>query len=684
MKVFAKRIICALLAVLVCLLAVITSAYGHTVALASGHTNLDDTDVMDDLKGSLIGGKAFDVKDYGFNALLSTTVLYLAEYGYSYDPERQGDYNLYVYVWNPRGLRFADSEQNQVEFSYNGVNDTEYVKKPLELLSVLSRQNYERLFYKFKIVLTATEKTLMLRRLGSSERVYHIVGLEIMQAGDSEPTDYPINKVYRYSGYAKGYGADPETDSLRYTSTFGDVLDIERQGGLHQTFFRPQVNDALDGTTQDTLQSVYFSIPNKYFEDGYCLGAVRMEWLKAQTAWGLVTGNQSVYNALSPWIGVATNGSYSNGDRLQTYKNERGGGLPTPYAFGSALGSYNHYAHATDGIPYLAYLFPTDDWSTDSADDYVLSWEDMLDYMRNYHDRYDAADKTYFDANYAWSVPYGQAARYGCDVDYSRPYGGEYLKVDGVTYNFSRALFMSCMDEKTVMDIVSDNQYSLMSRKVDDSWWTKLWNNGEAVKKYTTRYDGIDAIYPVTKEDIKSTEAATCEALYIDRGDYAEFKAFYDRSVLLDETVVLVRYDVGNYVAAEATEGLPRNSGLVTGYDEGDTNARVFSMSAYLGLDVIHLEFDNGEEEFFLPCVSTPIVAGSDGTAAAGTHSDGCRGFGWRQILALILSIAILVLLLPVLPYIVKGIVWLITTPFKLISSGIKNLRSKKDKRKKG
>lgn len=591
-----KRLFAIICALLVLISGTLFSVFGTGTFAYAEENSLDDTDVMDDLRDSTIGGKLFDVSEYGPDPLLSTTVLYLAESCYSYDAALRENYGLYLYVWNPQKLAWTDSAQNAVEISYGGANETEYCKPSLKLLSVSSQAGYERLFYKFRLVLGEADKEDIFQKLQGDERVYHIVGVELMEEDSFEPCDFNVNKVYTYRGYAKGYGANREENTLTCTSTFGDVLDISMQGGLKQTFFSPAVDNAVDGATQETLQSVYFAVPNRYFEDEFRLGAVRMEWLKTQTAWGLVTGNQAVYNALEPWVGKTYDG-YTNGDDLAGYKNERGGNFPTPYAFSSALASLN-CGNVQNNMAYLAYLFPTDDWSTDSADDYILPWEDMLDYMQNYHDRYDNEDKTFYDANYEWAHPMGQEPRYGCDVDYTRPYGGEYLSVDGVTYQYSRALFMHVMDDKTVMDVKADTEYSLRSRKVDDSWWTKLWNNGKAVTKYTTRYDGIEAIHPVTEADFKSTEAATCENLLIDRNDYAEFKAFYDRATLLDETVVLVRYDVGNYIAAEAKEGLPYTAlgGLSQGFEDGDTNARVFSMSAYLGLDVIHLEFDNGEE----------------------------------------------------------------------------------------
>ena len=49
MKISAKRVLCALLAGMVCLFAVLSTAYGHTVAAASEYASFDETPIEDDM-----------------------------------------------------------------------------------------------------------------------------------------------------------------------------------------------------------------------------------------------------------------------------------------------------------------------------------------------------------------------------------------------------------------------------------------------------------------------------------------------------------------------------------------------------------------------------------------------------------------------------------------------------------
>ncbi len=75
-------------------------------AYAESANEFDKTNVLDDLEDTTIDGKAFSLEDYSFNSKKQTTVLLLAEYCYSFYENKQGNYGLYLYVWNPRGLAF--------------------------------------------------------------------------------------------------------------------------------------------------------------------------------------------------------------------------------------------------------------------------------------------------------------------------------------------------------------------------------------------------------------------------------------------------------------------------------------------------------------------------------------------------------------------------------------------------
>lgn len=681
-----SRLLCFLVAVIICITAYfgVQPIFSANAASPNSTIEFNQTNVLDDLSEMTIDGKPFELKDYAFDEKRQPTVLSLVEYCYSFYSERQGNFGLYLYVWNPQGLEFdIASGRNTVELSYADKQD--YVKYPLSLCSRSTAANYEGLFYKFKIVMTNTQREEMLRDLNSSERVYHVVGIELLTSGQSNPVDYDVNGYFRYSGYAAGYGPNSQAEStLDYTRESGEVLTID--DGIHQTFFRPEGASNLNGDVQDTLQSIYFSVPNSFFEQYGRLSALRMAYLKCFTHWILLTGRQDVYEGLQTYLGVNTNG-YVNGDSLYSYRNSRGQALPSEWAFSGDGVSYNlpiTNAVQLGALAYLALVIPTDSWGMDIADDYVVPWETLLTFMQAYHDNFDY-DREYWDASYIPPHIEGSDYEQGGTVHFDTPYDGAYVEVGGKTYAYSRALFDMVADSETVIDIPAEKEYSLTNMTVGKQWWDGLFGLDGSYEISSNDYDGIQAIKIVESEDFKSTEQLTCDGLYIDRNDYAEFKTFYNEATAQEETVVIIRYDVSQYQSVEVRQGRPYVNGQSSGWDDSDTNARAFRQYVYLDLDVISLSFDNGEETVVIPVVSDPIDAGSDGTPAIDTSSDKSNWWAehwWQVVLGALALIILLVILMPILPYLVKAVVWVIALPFKLIGAIFKGIGNAVKKRK--
>lgn len=622
--------------------------------------NYETSNALDDLEKTTIDGESFSLEKYAFNARQKTTVLLFAEYCYGFYFDKQSNFGLYLYVWNPQSIAFdVSSGRNTVEMSYADGND--YVKYPITYLNRSEKSGYEGLFYKFKIGLTTTQKKEMLETLNSSKRIYHLSGIELLTVGVANPHDYEINAVYEYVGYAAGYGPNENADSLVYTKYEGEVFSITEEG-IRQTFYRPSGSNGKNSYTQDTLQTVYFAVPNRLFEKYGVLSELRAEWLKAKTAWGLVTGTEEYYNAFLNCVGYSTkNTSPLWGTDKLPFTDY---GLYASSTADNTRYTFNCSVSGAKNIPYLAYVLPTDEWGTDKADDYTVPWSEINEWMKNYHDIYDKS-KTY-----TTPVPAGM---YGMTYTFNPPYNGEYLQVEG----YSKALFESWDNKKTVVDIPREQKLSLTSEKISQSWWQRLFGGSNVVS--STCFNDIEAIHCVESTDFKANKQLTCDGLYIDISDYDDFKSFYDRAAANDETVVLLRYDVGEYSALEAVEGIPYDgNGVLQGIKSGDTNARIFQMNVYIGFDIISLTFDNGEQEFVIPVVSDPIDAGSGSTGAIDTTTDKNAGKDLLKIIiALICLLILIAVLAPVLPLLVKGIVWLVALPFKLIGKAIKAIKKR-------
>src|SRR5699024_9599028 len=105
---------------------------------------------------SSVGGEPFDLNDYPFDESKDIQVINFVEYCYSYKANMRGNYGLYVYVYNPKGLNLStNSKSNKIQMavSYDeDGNPNDYAKFDLQFLSKSEESNYKNLFYKFKVI----------------------------------------------------------------------------------------------------------------------------------------------------------------------------------------------------------------------------------------------------------------------------------------------------------------------------------------------------------------------------------------------------------------------------------------------------------------------------------------------------------------------------------------------------
>ena len=620
-------------------------------AQASTALTFEQTDVMDDLKSSTIGGEEFDLKKYGFNAFKETQVLSLVEYCYSFYQNLQDNYGLYIYLYNPKGLNFeANHVLNSVQLCYGSSASTNYHKYPLRLLNYSTAANYERLFYKFKVVLTGEQKQEMLKELNSSERVYRISGIELVQKGKQNATEFSVGTSYHYSGYAAGYGSNADApNTLKCESEQAEVLTLN----VYPTTYRPSGTNGTNNYTQDSLHSVYFAVPNDVIERYGAMSAVHAMWKNAVLAPALVTGNESAYDAILPYIGKSMNGHnedlnymYMGGWKMTT---ATGMGSITTHSYGYSYnlkknwpGNFTYHDKYGEDIDTLYAMYYTGG-GKDSADSYTVSSEDILSKLR--------ASKNEF--------------------------GG--VLVNG---KYSANMFSSYDKDFTDVTIEADETFSLTSQKISKSWWDKLWNLKGDVS--TTVFDGIEAIHAVTEDDFAGTEEEICKRLYISQADFSHFKSYYEQNKALC-TTYLFRYQTSDYTAQEAT--LLKQGKVLWSevWEDVDSNAFFFQQTVNLDFDIIDVTFSNGSVDTVIPVVSNPIDVVPDATPPVYTHSDKEPAWlKWLKIAIVAILVIVLVIvgwpiLQPVFVMIGQGIGWLVTAPFKAIGKAIKKRKRKKE-----
>ena len=653
-------VLAAVLAVVLLIAAMIGGGF-HSVAFAamSDDKQFDKTYVMDDLDGMTINGKPFDIADYSFDKNRKTNVLLFTEYCYSFYGNRQGNYGLYVYVWNPQGLNIdVNNTQNKIQFSAG--DTSHYEKYWLEFLSVCNEMNYENLFYKFKVYLPDNARETILSHLKSNKRFYHVSGIELVTTGNKNATETTVNLEYTFSGFAKGYGSNTSADDTLVCNTEqGEVLTLD----VHGTYYRPAGASGGISKTQDTLHSVYFAVPNALIDKYGKMTAVHATWLNAITKLIYVTGNKTVYDAFKPYIGkelsyyekydypyyaesgmlyafVADFFSDSVAGNYQNTHNYKGDYF---YNWGD-FGSAQFRAYPERQLKRLDYLFYTGG-GTDSADSYTLSSGDIIDYI----------------------------------LHYTAKHGGSLINS-----KYSSDLFDSVDDSFTDINIKADKTFSLTSETINRSWWDKFTGNGGNVVNSVT-YDGIKAIQEVKQSDLTGDKTAVCDSLFVDYGDYDNFKTFCDNSATQNKTVYLFRYYVSEYYSAECTEfKMPKRDLMSTSYgkaDKLDTNAYIAKTAVQLDFDIIDVTFTNGGVDTVIPVVSSPIDIVPSVTPPLETTRD--KIISWFKIVLIAVALIILcIILAPVLPYIIKAVVWVVLLPFKAIGALFKGTKNAVNKGK--
>ena len=573
---------------------------------AIGDVQMDSSNVMDDLQSSTVDGEPFDLRDYAFDESAETNVFAFAEYCYSFYSNLQGNYGLYVYVHNPRGLTFnLNSTRNAIQFRAGEQEHS--AKYSLLYLNQCELPNYEGLFLKFKVYLTAEQKAEILASLNSSERVYDVTEIELVTADTGEVENYTVSTNYYYSGYAAGYGSDPNAENtLSIKSEQADTLSLVP----HATAYRPEGTNGKNDYTQDSLHSVYFAVPNEFIKMYGEMSAVHARWLDAVLKPILVTGNQAAYNAISEYIGkdITADGTDLGYFYLGAHRTYTVAGLSTTghsygYSYNNAgvwMNNVTTHDYYGDTVNPLYYIFNSGD-STDSADNYTVSSEDLTAELKK--------SKELF--------------------------GGEL-----VNDKYSRIIFESVADEWTDKNIERETEYPLTSEIISQTWWEKLWGNSHVESSET--FDGIQAIYAVdTENELQGTDDEVSQRLYVSAGDVQDLKEFCNAPENADCTVYLFRYQTTDYRAQEAT--LFEKGGLY-GWREADTNAYFFQETVNLDFDIIDVTFSNGEVDTVIPVAMKPIDVVPAATPPVHTTSD-VHASWWAYVILVVGEVLILWLL---------------------------------------
>lgn len=612
-------------------------------AFAAGTENaMDISSVEEDL------GENFDWSLYPQNKKGDFELLQFVEYCYTDDLAKKSNFALYLYVYNPAEIIFSPNNNvvnMAVSYSEDGSPDS-YEDVPLRFCDY-SNGDYAFRIYKYRIDIPASVYTNAWNcSQKNGYRQYDIAGMQLRPMGDLLSKDNTVARTFKCTGYVKGYDESSKNESTYSCSASElDVLELE----CHSTFYRPGGSNGKNSYTQDTLHSVYFSVPNEIVNEYDRLYRIRCSYIKALTDWMYLTGRKDIYDAIYEYIGESDLGwDVLLGNYLKYGFAARDSSWRWIYGYNTRQSGDADYI-----IKQLDYIFYAGS-EVDSADNYILDGDEILSWMQSYSAKF--SDENYITV----------------DGEYYAPYAKE--------------LFLDSKLFTTKIDVYADEMKSLTSEKIESSWWDKLWGKGGSSVVTSQVFDGIESIHKVTPDEMSLEKALLCSTLYISASDYDEFVTFYNKASKNEETVYLFRFDISDYSALETVQGeVKTTQELISGFDNSDTNGRLMREYVYLNFDIIFLEYEKNNTYTIFPVVSSPIDIVADGTPSLHNNSD--KKPNWMMVLiGLIILIIIVIVILAWGPAVItsalKGLWSIISWPFKKIGQAVKSAPKKRKWRK--
>lgn len=660
-----KRRILPLFLAFVALFSIVTLK-SPSIAFAAESVSFESTNVLDDLNSSTVNGEPFDITDYPYDESRQVEVINFVEYCYSYKADKRENYGLYLYVYNPQGLHFStDSKANKVQMavSYDSEGKTnEYEKFNLAFCSKSESADYKNLFYKFKVIDKEINGKTFAERVNSNERRYDVSGIELMKYGNQNATEYGVNGTYYFTGYAEGYGPDENSqNTLASKVEYLETVELD----VKHTFYRTQTSSKGAGY-QNQLDTVYFAVPNRFFERYGTLQRIKAEWYEYKTNDVVVTSSSKFYEKALPYIGVPTGelGQYGMppynediGISLGQNAGDWGGGM-NGASWGWNLGEgYLHPACQT-----LYYLFKADDIQEyDPYADIVsiggVESNALYEYIMSYNKTYTKGTLPIKDGTIS-------ADLFADDIDDYRKLDTEYGKIQqGYSY----------YDFDADVDLQKLTSWQEGNPSFWDNWmnwglWDAIWGN---IPDETSRT--VSPIVTLKGEDMTGTNAEIADRLLINANDVDEIKSFYNTSKMEDKTVVLFRFATSDYYSA-SVDIVELDAGFL--WSDKMTSGQAYRAweSVFFDFDIIQLTFNREGVYTVIPVVSSPIdvVDGITPPVQIGDGSD-----WWNVIMAILFLFLLVTLLGPLLPCVLRGIVWILLLPFKAIKALMKSFKKK-------
>lgn len=636
------------------LIFVFSFLYFSDVSIKANSNNfLDRTNVLDDLMAS----GDFDPNDFPKNPYGNVDVISFIEFCYS--DSSSVDYGLYVYVYNPKLLEFVDKVHlNKIQIGISADDEgriNNYKKFSLKLIN----SSDDRLFYKFKVLDTADEiynfvKDYSLKNQG--KRLYLVSGIELCEKGKSSSVEYNVSTRYEYFGFAEGCG-DYDNFPLDFLAEKAESIELE----VYQTFYRT-LSSSKGAGFRNQLNSVYFAVPNYYFEEYGKLQKIRAEWFEFKTKDIIVTSNLDFYLRANDYIGFSTD-SYNDDIHYMLVSGLYpfgGGGAGTGASWGYNVGSpyIINQNLLMKTIYYLFYTPNIESYDPNRAVVGGVSVDVLTPYIYNY--------RKSFNGGYLYLNDKGISADlFETDIDEYRKIDNEFGKIQ---FGYSFYEFDADID---YFDLVS-------WEAGNPSFWDNLREFGfwDYIFGRIPDDEGIEDLPPIISvkfSDLSGDDLEVSSDFLINYSDVSDFREFVRESEAEGKTVVLFRFACTDYFS-EPIIIVDPDGGVLGNVKNISGQAYRAWQSVFLDFDVIQLSFSKAGKLYVFPAVSNPqdIINPIDPPVL---FPD---GEVWKLVLALILLLFVVIILAPFVPLLIRGFVFIIFFPFRLVGLFLDSIFGKK------
>ena len=638
------------LSLIVCiLLSVSTVVVSAATVKKEVVTDFSKTNVLDDLESSTVNGHLFDITDYPYSEQRDIQLITMVEYCYSFESGNLDHYGLYLYIYNPKNLDIdTSSGANKIQMAtaYDSQgNPTRYDKFTLQFCNTVESGNYKHLFYKFKVVEKKINDTTFYDRVNSNARRYDITGIELKTKGANNAIEYKVGGTYIFSGYAKGFGPDKEAESnLNCVVEELETLELS----VHHTNYRTGVSSKGQDYYNE-VNTVYFSVPGRVFEQYGNLQKIRAEWWEYKTKMATITCNQDFYNQLKQYVGVDV-GEYSSSVPVNIYTGYSGTGsnplihdyhwvynvsLSTKYTALGSIFSVSYTDRQSTIMPYAFYAPVSDvngvfDFLSSNPVAGSVSSSAVRDWMYNY----------------------------------SNNLGHGYLDCNG--RRLSKDLFEDSVDPGRTMGyndktIDMGDTFDLLSYDSNHSWWQKLCDYGFSWPTTDEQYEGVFPIYILEAGDFVGSNEAISKRLLVKEDDVSALKTFYNEESAKGNKVVVFRFASTEYYCAPAYTS--------AGSNMVNCDTYVAQQTVFFDFDIIELTFNEDGNYRVIPVVSSPIDIVNEFQPPPEEELFGNTSAFWMIVIAIIMLVIIIIIGQPALNLLVQLLIWIVMLPIKLIKA---------------